>query len=196
MYTLDPDTYSSIVELLPINAINQLRVTDSTNSHQLSTLRNTDNYWKLRLQKFLDIQITRIPTPETWHQVYIKITAGDLNLSQKLIKFIQTGDFQVVQLLLDAGADVTADDNAALLLASRRGHFQVVQLLVDAGADVTAEDNAALREASRNGHFQVVQVLLEAGADPSDNNNAALLEAFNNGHFQVVQLLRKFGVTL
>ena len=97
MYTLDPDTYSHIAESLPIDAINQLRVTASTNFQQLSALRNSNNFWKLRLQQFLDIQIARIPTPETWHQVYTKITSGDLNLSQKLITFAQTGDFPVVQ---------------------------------------------------------------------------------------------------
>ena len=134
MYTLDPDTYSSIVQLLPINTINNLRITASGNSQQLSALRNSNNFWKLRLEKFLDIQITRNPAPETWHQVYTKITTGDLNLSQKLITFAQTGDFPVVELLLDAGADATAKRSLALREASKYGYFEVTQLLRDAGA--------------------------------------------------------------
>ena len=135
MYTLDPDTYSLIVQSLPIDSINNLRITASSNSQQLSALRNSNNFWKLRLEKFLDIQITRNPAPETWHQVYTKITTGNLNLSQKLITFAQTGDFPVVQLLLDAGADVTANYHKALRWASMNGHFQVVQVLLEAGAD-------------------------------------------------------------
>ena len=189
MYTLDPDTYSHIVQLLPIDSINDLRLTASSNSQQLSALRNTDNFWKLRLEKFLDIQITLNPAPQTWHQVYTKITTGDLNLSQKLITFAQAGDFLVVRLLVEAGADVTSDNNVALRAASANGHLQVVKVLLEAGANVTANDNLALRQASQNGRLKVVQVLLAAGADVTADNNFALIHASAEGHAQVVQLL-------
>ena len=48
----------------------------------------------------------------------------------------------MVQVLIDAGADVNAQgglhDNA-LQAASVRGHEKVVQVLIDAGADVNAQ---------------------------------------------------------
>ena len=225
MYTLDSDTYSCIVQSLPIDAINHLRLTTSSNFHQLSTLRNSNNFWKLRLEKFLDIQITCIPTSETWHQVYTKITAGELNLSQKLSIFARLGDLPIVQLLLESGADITTDDNLAIRTASGNGHVEVVKLLLAAGADVTTDDNLALRAASMTGHvevvklllaagadvpaqyntalhlasitgrIEVVELLLEAGADVTSGDNFAIRVASINGHFQVVQLLRDTGAT-
>ena len=122
MYTLDTDTYSSIVQLLPIGEVNQLRSTSSLNSKQLTTLRNTDNFWKLRLEKVLDIQIKYIPAKYTWHQLYTKVTSGGVDLNKKLIKFSTAGDLEGVQLLIEAGADVTADNNKAIRWTSGKGY--------------------------------------------------------------------------
>ena len=65
-------------------------------------------------------------------------------------------------MLIEAGADVTADDNSAIRWASRNGHTEVVKLLIEAGADVTARDNYAIQWASENGHTEVVELLKEA----------------------------------
>ncbi|SLM38546.1 vegetative incompatibility protein het-e-1 [Lasallia pustulata] len=49
---------------------------------------------------------------------------------------------QVVQMLLDKGADVNAQGGMygnALQAASSRDHDQVVQMLLDKGADVNAQ---------------------------------------------------------
>jgi len=44
-------------------------------------------------------------------------------------------------------------------MASFNGHLEVVQLLLDHGADCTANDNYAIREASYNGYIEVVKLL-------------------------------------
>jgi ankyrin repeat protein len=52
--------------------------------------------------------------------------------------------------------------------ASAEGHEKVVQMLLDAGADVNAQGGHygnALQAASWGGHEEVVQMLLAAGAD-------------------------------
>jgi ankyrin repeat protein len=77
------------------------------------------------------------------------------------------GRKEVVQLLLNAGADVHAEDDLAIRLASVRGHTEVVQLLLNAGADVHARNDEAIRLASKWGRTEVVQLLL---AHYRDNN--------------------------
>ncbi|MCJ1264207.1 hypothetical protein MMC22_004078 [Lobaria immixta] len=72
----------------------------------------------------------------------------------------------VVQLLLEAGADVNASGgcfDSALQAAAWRGSESVVRLLLEKGADVDAEggeDGSALQAASSEGHQHVVRLLL------------------------------------
>lgn len=77
----------------------------------------------------------------------------------------QFGLADEVERLLAAGANVNANADYALRIASRNGHLRVVRLLLAAGADVHANGDHALREASENGHAEVAQLLLAAGAD-------------------------------
>jgi len=58
--------------------------------------------------------------------------------------------------------------STALMLASSNGHREVVQALLDMGAEVNAADRGgtvnALSLASSNGHREVVKLLLDKGA--------------------------------
>ena len=85
----------------------------------------------------------------------------DDRLDDVLMNAAERGHADVVALLLDAGADVHADDDDALRWAASNGHAGVVALLLDAGADVHADNNCALRWAARYGHTDVVALLEE-----------------------------------
>src|SRR5581483_11980040 len=74
-----------------------------------------------------------------------------LNAKKGLNWNCQNGHLSVVQYLVSVGADVHADDNAAVGQASRFGHLSIVQYLVSVGADIQAIDNYAVRRASENG---------------------------------------------
>ena len=54
--------------------------------------------------------------------------------------------------------------NEELFWACRCGHLDVIRLLIENGADVSAEDDEALRMASEYGHLEVAKLLIENGA--------------------------------
>ncbi|CAE7423020.1 unnamed protein product [Symbiodinium sp. CCMP2592] len=122
-----------------------------------------------------------------------------------LIQASTDGHADVVQLLLEAGADKELGDIdgcTPLFVAAQTGHAPVVRLLLEAGAQTEVRDlkgRTALMEASMRGHTPVVQLLLEAGAqkDARDvEGRTAVMEASRNGHASVRQLLVDAGAEL
>ncbi|WP_175888215.1 ankyrin repeat domain-containing protein [Burkholderia contaminans] len=97
------------------------------------------------------------------------------------------GHLEVVKYLVEQGADIHGFDNQALIWASGEGHLQVVQYLIEQGADIHADDDGALKSASINGHLDVVQCLVENGADIHSDHDLAFRHAAENGHLEVVQ---------
>lgn len=85
------------------------------------------------------------------------------------------GSLEIVQFLLDAGADVNlkdSHDGTPLHHASGRGHVSVVRLLLEKGALVDTFDqygDTPLYYAYDDGHWETAQVLLEHGADPNES---------------------------
>jgi ankyrin repeat protein len=112
------------------------------------------------------------------------------------------GQEKMVQMLMDAGADVNAKGGyhgSALQAASFKDHEKVVQMLLDAGADVNAQGGQfgnALQAASWEGHKKVVQMLLDAGADVNAQGGLfgiALQAASRRSQEKVVQMLLDAG---
>ena len=83
----------------------------------------------------------------------------------------------MVKLLLNAGADVEAEDADgyfALFIAAQEGYPEVVKLLLDTGADKEkcACGRNPLSAATEKGHTEVVQLLLDARTDaPLETQN-------------------------
>jgi ankyrin repeat protein len=88
---------------------------------------------------------------------------------------------------------------SALQAAAENGSEQVVQLLLDAGADVNIIGGyfgSALQAAAANGGEQVVRLLLDAGADVNSVGGpygSPLQEAVKNDHTNISKLLRLYG---
>ncbi len=145
-------------------------------------------------QLFNAIKSTRLGTPRLLELVNELIEAGaDLTAqrNEAIREAAWHGHLEVVNRLIEAGADVTAEGNAAIIRAAMYGHLEVVNRLIEAGADVTAEGNDVIRRAAWRGHLEVVNRLIEAGADVTTHGNAAILEAAWYGHLEVVETLAK-----
>ena len=120
----------------------------------------------------------------------------------------ERGHFDVVRLLLEAGADKDAANGmgaAALCRAAERGHFEVVRLLLEAGADKDRRTSSTPRSTGLSfietehavwfGDLAVPHRLL-AGADEdaADADGAmALHVAAQHNHVEVVRLLLEAG---
>ena len=85
---------------------------------------------------------------------------------------------QVVQVLLENGADINAQGGigSALSAAAIAPHYQMVQMLLEKGADINThvrEYNNPLQNAAELGDYEVIQLLLEKGADINCCNKKA-----------------------
>ena len=83
---------------------------------------------------------------------YIKSCKTDEECKQKVLEEIKNG------------ADIHADDNWAVRMASMCGYTETVKLLIENGADITANDNYAVRWASWSGMTETVKLLIDYGA--------------------------------
>jgi len=77
-------------------------------------------------------------------------------------------EFDIANLL---NVDLKYENDYALRYASEIGIKNVVQYLVEKGADIHTHDDYSLRWASKGGHLPVVQYLLEKGANVGADND-------------------------
>ncbi|KAL8340704.1 hypothetical protein RB601_006684 [Gaeumannomyces tritici] len=116
----------------------------------------------------------------------------------------RNGHIGLVQLLLNAGADVDGGDHdlRPLIAASESGHGTIIKLLLDNGANINAWDrdhNTALTTASGKGYLGIVQQLLDAGAEVNPQVGGiptALIMAATGGHLHVMQKLLNAGAKI
>ncbi|KAJ1635024.1 ankyrin repeat-containing domain protein [Pavlovales sp. CCMP2436] len=90
----------------------------------------------------------------------------------------------------------TSQGRTALHYAATEGHGSIMHLLLDAGCDVHALDNAsqtALHIVSAQGHGTCVKMMLDRGADPTATdsaNDSPLSLAERGGRVGTVRLMR------
>jgi ankyrin repeat protein len=87
------------------------------------------------------------------------------------------------------------DTGLALINAANKGHSEVVEALLDSGADIDAKDEqnqTALHQAANRGHTPIVELLLERGADVNAKNlsgQTPLLAPVHRGSLDTVRAL-------
>ncbi|KAM6510260.1 hypothetical protein FALCPG4_017884 [Fusarium falciforme] len=109
------------------------------------------------------------------------------------------GTKDIVNMLLDAKADINSPNGWALQTAAAEGHMDIVELLLKRGADVnalTTNDNmssgTALQAAVEARNGDIVALLLEHGADPNLGGGSLtcpIIAAANNGEKEILERL-------
>jgi len=128
-------------------------------------------------------------------------------INKEFLVATYNGDYDRVQMLLNAGANVNATDNSgytALIYAADKGDKDVVQMLLNAGANVnaTGEDGStALILAADKGHLEIVSSLLgrpgiDMNAKENVNGSTALMVATDKGYTDVVKMLLNAGANV
>lgn len=139
--------------------------TDSASASDSSNVKSKDQLLLESVEKSDTVQVT----------VLIKEGANvdaarEGDRATPLILASNKGCVQIVEKLIEAGADVNAKNRngwTALMGASSNGHLNIATLLVTARADVNAKHSygwTALKLASQKGHTQVRGLLLRNGA--------------------------------
>ncbi|KAK2747100.1 hypothetical protein FQN57_002355 [Myotisia sp. PD_48] len=117
---------------------------------------------------------------------------------------VHVGDIDIVQALLDHGADANAlaskrHGHTALQGAVSTGNFDILQLLLKNGADINAPPSpesgrTALQQAAIDGNVRITQCLLKLGADVNapparEGGVTALQGAAITGNLKIVTML-------
>jgi len=114
----------------------------------------------------------------------------------------EEGHLDFARVLIEAGADVNAEDNygfTPLYICAEKGHLDFARDLIEAGADVNAkEDNGwtPLYMCASEGHLDVARALIEAGADVNAKEDKALTPLYicaEKGHLNVARALIEAG---
>lgn len=123
--------------------------------------------------------------------------------TSQMFKVAEAGDEEAMQLLLEKGADITAQagygEETALHLAASEGHVALSRLLLENGANINAVNsgnNTPISEAAQFGHIEVVRLLLEHKADLALEQSllfGAIDPSFGRGKVEIVQLLLENG---
>ena len=126
-------------------------------------------------------------------------------LDRELYEAANSGDFEGVKELLEAGANPSATidgDGSPLIGAARSGRGEITKLLLDQGADpngVVEGDGSPLIQAAKNGRLDQVRMLIDRGADVNlavDGDENPLMNAAEQGSLPIVQLLIEKGADL
>ncbi|MGO8698801.1 MAG: ankyrin repeat domain-containing protein [Limisphaerales bacterium] len=117
-------------------------------------------------------------------------------LDQALIESIKSHNSIVVNMLLDCGADPTADNHEVLMTAASGGDAEIVRLVTLYGADVCARDSQALFHSVFSQHPRVIEFLLATGADIHAQRGIPLQLAVSLGDSEIVEILLRAGVPM
>ncbi|KAJ9412817.1 hypothetical protein QL093DRAFT_2595049 [Fusarium oxysporum] len=144
-------------------------------------------------------------TPVSWacEEGHLAIAAFLLDQDAKvgvddLVRFVGNGNFEVVKMLLEKGADArvaTKDGRTPLLLSLRNGHLEITKMLLEKEVDAGVTDKDGLTPlhlASQNGHLEIVKMLFEQEADArvaTEYGLTPLHVASQNGHSEIANML-------
>ena len=128
----------------------------------------------------------------SWSEYYIK-DLRKINLSNAqdyLEDGAKEGRLDHVIISIGLGADIHANDDWSLRVASENGRLEVVKYLVERGADIHARYDWPLRVAIYGKHLEVVKYLIKNGGNIYAMDDEALKWASKHEDLEVAKYLR------
>jgi ankyrin repeat protein len=184
-------------------------VLDQLNTSLIQKIKKSPQKIKIFKKQLLQIDLFQVEAQNEIRILKLISTLCLVELKKTQLQFLTffrvvsaVGDREIVQLLIEKGADVNKtwkDGVTPLWVASQNGHEEVVKLLIANGADVKKSNEngvTPLWVASQNGHKGTVKLLIEKGADvhkANENGVTPLWIASQNGHEGTVELLIEKG---
>jgi ankyrin repeat protein len=108
-------------------------------------------------------------------------------------------NYQMFNLLLQAGASTDGLESIQLIQAATIGNLDRVQSLLSARVNLDLDRGAAIGNAAAAGHTQIVDLLIRAGANVNLSNNSGftpIASAAHAGYGEIVQLLINAGADI
>ena len=143
---------------------------------------------------------------EAAENVFRSVADAEVSLDEMLSLACRQGKQDIVELLLESGANVNHRNkagNTPLLEACSQGHVSIAKLLLEHGADIDAPTettyDSALTWACTLGNEEVVLLLLEKKAKVEHRTKdgcTALMFAALAGHERVARLLLDHGAEI
>ncbi len=125
---------------------------------------------------------------------YLHTTVGmNINVEIGVEIAAEEGDFDMIAYLLENGANATGD---ALIAAVGIDDTDIVELLLEYGADVHTRNDKSIVLASKEASFETLELLLDYGADPNARNSRPLMHSIRNGSVQNLELLLQYGADI
>ena len=131
------------------------------------------------------------------------VNAQDHDLDTGLMRASSIGHIEIIELLINAGADVNAqnEESATALIEASYIHnnLEVIRLLINAGANVNAQDydgNTPVIIASKRGNLGLLGLLINADANVNAQDydgNTPVIIASKMGNIELLDLLINAG---
>jgi len=154
---------------------------DQSDYQALTTLRSLDkrktkyaNKYSLLSHYFIGM-VKNINLNDVCEHGFLKcmtnLTCVNMNTEYVLCSCILNGHLELVKYVVDAGANVHAKNNIALLWSVEYGHLEIIKYLISVGADIHARDEFALRWSAECMNLNLVKYLVCVGANIHVDNN-------------------------
>ncbi|AVL95019.1 ankyrin repeat protein [Moumouvirus australiensis] len=112
------------------------------------------------------------------------------------IKLGASSEYRVLKLLIESGANVTVSNNLPIRRCMNNGSLEKVKLLIDNGADLHCRGEIVFKLACYKGYEDIVNFCINDGVDVNIDNGIILKLAINWGHTVIIEKLIENGINL